>query len=185
MDTDTEKNVQGQQYKHWARVMGWKQCSRLHVSFRSKDDAKTGQWLPHAVNCVRSVFGAVTFCLWMKYLGNRVTDLCQIRKETVFGPSLVQVWMSRSKVRVTTDKKRVFRRISLEPLNGFATSSHERRDWSLDHRSDEFEGRGQRSKVKVTGTKTAFSALTAACVRFMFGKTSLASSFDFFLDWQA
>jgi len=41
-------------------------------------------------------------------------------------------------------------------------------------------------KVKVKGqrsrsleTKTAFSALLAACVRFMFGKTSLASSLSF------
>ena len=32
------------------------------------------------------------------------------------------------------------------------------------------------SKRRSPGTKTAFSALSAACVRFMFGKTSLASS---------
>ena len=37
----------------------------------------------------------------------------------------------------------------------------------------EFEGQRSRS----SGKKTAFSALSAACVRFMFGKTSLASSF--------
>ena len=44
-------------------------------------------------------------------------------------------------------------------------------------RSDKFEGQGQRSKVKVTRDKKQhFSALLAACVRFMFGKTSLASS---------
>ena len=41
---------------------------------------------------------------------------------------------------------------------------------------DEFEGQGQRS----SGTKRHFSALWAACVRFMFGKTSLASSFVYF-----
>jgi len=39
---------------------------------------------------------------------------------------------------------------------------------------NEFEGQGQRSRSP--GTKTAFSALLAVCVRFMFGKTSLASS---------
>jgi len=39
----------------------------------------------------------VTFCLCMKYLGNRWTDLHQIPKEDVFGPSLGWVWMSRSK----------------------------------------------------------------------------------------
>ena len=38
-------------------------------------------------------------------------------------------------------------------------------------RSDEFEGQGQRSRSP--GTKTAFSAISAACMRFMFGKTSL------------
>ena len=44
-------------------------------------------------------------------------------------------------------------------------------------RSGEFEGQGQRSKVKVTRDKNGiFSAISAACVQFMFGKTSLASS---------
>jgi len=37
-------------------------------------------------------------------------------------------------------------------------------------------GRVWRSRSKSPGTKTAFSALSAACVRFMFGKTSLTSS---------
>jgi len=41
---------------------------------------------------------------------------------------------------------------------------------------DEFEDQCQKSRSQ--GTKTAFSALSAACVRFMFGKTSLASSYD-------
>jgi len=45
--------------------------------------------------------------------------------------------------------------ISLEPLNGFAPNSHGRR--FMVPRSDEFEGQGQISKVKVTrDTKTAF-----------------------------
>jgi len=45
--------------------------------------------LPHAVNCVRFCFGAVSlwfFCLCMKYLGIRWTDFRQIRMEDVFGP---------------------------------------------------------------------------------------------------
>ena len=44
-------------------------------------------------------------CLCMKYLGNCWTDLCQIHREDVFGPSLGRVWMSRSEVKVTSDKK--------------------------------------------------------------------------------
>jgi len=39
---------------------------------------------------------------------------------------------------------------------------------------DEFEGQGQRSRSP--GTKTAFSALLAACMQFVFSKTTLASS---------
>ena len=45
-------------------------------------------------------------------------------------------------------------------------------------RSDEFEGQGQRSKANVTRDKKLhISALSAACVQFMFGKISLACSF--------
>jgi len=45
-------------------------------------------------------------------------------------------------------------------------------------RSDTFEGQGQRSKVNVTKDKNGiFSALSAACVRLMFGKTSLAAGY--------
>jgi len=35
-------------------------------------------------------------CLCIKYLRNRWTDLRQIHREDVFGPSLGPVWMSRS-----------------------------------------------------------------------------------------
>jgi len=52
-------------------------------------------------------------------------------------------------------------KISREPLNGFAPSSQERRVWS--HRSEEFEGQGQTSKVKVTRDKKRhFPAISAA-----------------------
>ena len=49
--------------------------------------------------------------------------------------------------------------------------------------SDEFEGLGQRSRSP--GTKTAFSALSVACMRFMLGKTSLDSSWKplFTIHW--
>ena len=63
--------------------------------------------------------------------------------------------------------------ISLELLNGFVLNSHRGCVWS-----DEFEGQGQRSRSP--GIKRHFSALSVACMQFMFGKTSLASSFDNF-----
>jgi len=50
-------------------------------------------------------------------------------------------------------------------MNGFAPNSHGKR---LVPRSDEFEGRGQGSKVKVTGVKTAFfgpfGSMRAVCL---------------------
>ena len=64
-----------------------------------------------------------------------------------------------------------------EPLNGFAPNSHERRAWSLAGTSLKVKVKGQGHQ----GQKTAFSALLAACMRFMFGKTSLAFSFFNFL----
>jgi len=42
--------------------------------------------------------------------------------------------------------------------------------------SDEFKGQGHQ------GQKQHFSALLVACMRFIFGKTSLASSFVYFCD---
>ena len=47
---------------------------------------------------------SVVFCLCMKCLGNRWTDLRQIHTEDVFGPSLGQVWRSRSKANNTRDQ---------------------------------------------------------------------------------
>jgi len=82
--------------------------------------------------------------------------------------------MSRSKVKCQGHhgQKRSFRRISRESLKRFATNSHGRRVWPLARTS-------LKVKVKIKGQghqeqKTAFLALSAACVRFMFGKTSLA-----------
>jgi len=46
-------------------------------------------------------------------------------------------------------------------------------------RSDELEG--QKSEVKVTGTKDSILAPSAACVQFLFGKTSLAFSLFIYL----
>jgi len=82
--------------------------------------------LPHALNCRTFCFWRrqSVFCLYMKYLGNRWTDLHHIHTEDEFGHSLGRVWRSESK----------------------------------------FIGQGRQ------GHKTAFSALPAACVQFMFGK---------------
>jgi len=63
-----------------------------------------------------------------------------------------------------------------EPLNRFAPNSHGRRVLSLARMS---------LKVKVKGhqrQKTAFSALSAACVRFMFGKNIFSLQFKHFLE---
>jgi len=60
--------------------------------------------------------------------------------------------------------------ISLEPLNGFAPNSQGRRVLSLARTSLKVRGQGHQ------GQKRHFSAILAACVRFVFGKTSLASS---------
>jgi len=60
---------------------------------------------------VRFCFSAVCYVtflflfLCMKYLWNRWTDLRQIHREDMFGPSLGRVWMSRSKIKVTRNKK--------------------------------------------------------------------------------
>ena len=104
------------------------------------------QFLPHTVNCVRFCSWRCLwlFCLCMKkYLWNRWTDLCQIHREDVFGPLLGRVWMSRSKVKVTTDKKLGFRQISLELLNWFATDSQGRHVWSLARSSLKVSVKGQ------------------------------------------
>jgi len=51
-----------------------------------------------------------------------------IHREDVFGPSIGQIWRSRSKVKVIRDKKR---QISMEPLNRFMPDSRRIRVWSL------------------------------------------------------
>ena len=65
--------------------------------------------------------------------------------------------------------------ISREPLNGFAPNSQGRRVWSLARTSLNVKVKGHGHQ----GQKTAFSVLSVTCVRFMFGKTSLASSMEF------
>jgi len=68
--------------------------------------------------------------------------------------------------------------ISREPLNGFASNSQGQRVWSLARTNLKVKV-GQRSRL--LGTKTAFLALSTVCVRFMFGKASLASSLFLFV----
>jgi len=61
--------------------------------------ACTHHYLLHAVNCGRFCFWrrqSVVFCLCMKYLWYRWTDLHQIHTEDMFGPSFGRVWRSRS-----------------------------------------------------------------------------------------
>jgi len=94
----------------------------------------------------------VFFCLWIKYLGNCWTNFCQIHREDVFGPSLGWDWMSRSKVKVTRDKYSPhWKCIVTWTLQ--ITSSSSRWDHSVAAGGD---------------------ASAAACMQFMFGKTSLA-----------
>ena len=62
--------------------------------------------------------------------------------------------------------------ISWETLNGFAPNSHRRRVWSVARTSLEVKGQGRQ------GQKQHFSALSAACLQFMFVKTSSVSSFN-------
>jgi len=60
--------------------------------------------------------------------------------------------------------------ISQQPLNGFAPNSQGRCVWSLTRMSLNVQVKSQGHQ----GQKRHFSALSAACVRFVFGKTSLA-----------
>ena len=60
-----------------------------------------------------------------------------------------------------------------EPLNGLMLNSHGRRVWSLAQRSLKVKVKGQGRQ----GQKRHFSALSVACVWFVFGRTSLTSSF--------
>jgi len=66
--------------------------------------------------------------------------------------------------------------VSREPLNGFAPNSHRRRVWSLARTSLNVKIKGQGHQ----GQKRHFRPISGTCVRFMFGETSLASSFVLF-----
>ena len=61
-----------------------------------------------------------------------------------------------------------------EPLDGYAPNSHGRRVWSLAQISLKVRAKGQCHQ----GQKRYFLSLSAACVQFVFGKTSLASRFN-------
>ena len=66
--------------------------------------------------------------------------------------------------------------ISQEPQNGFAPNSHGRSVWSLAQTSLKVKVKGQGHH----GQKRHFSSLSVVCVQFMFGKTSLASSYYYY-----
>jgi len=61
------------------------------------------------------------------------------------------------------------------PLNAFAPNSLGRRVWSLARTSLKVKVKGQGHQEQ----KMASFGPLAACVQFMFGKTSLASSYNF------
>ena len=104
----------------------------------------------HALyNCV---LASTTICLLLPHAVN-CGRLCFWRSQSVFFLFVYEIYP--------------------EPLNGFAPNSHGRRVWSLVRTSLKVKDKGQGHH----GQKRHFSALSAAYVRFMFGKTSLASSF--------
>jgi len=64
-------------------------------------------------------------------------------------------------------------KISREPLNGYVPNSQGKRVWFLAQTSLKVKVKGQGHQ----GEKTHFLALSTACMRFISGKTSVASSF--------
>jgi len=64
--------------------------------------------------------------------------------------------------------------ISRKPLNGLAPNSHGKCVWSHARTNLKVKVKGQGHR----GQKRYLSALSAACVRSMFGKISLASGFN-------
>jgi len=67
--------------------------------------------------------------------------------------------------------------ISPELLNTFVSNAHGRRVWSLARTSLKVKIKSQGQEAQ----KQHISVLLAACVHFMFGKTSLASTFK--MNW--
>jgi len=157
MDTDAEKTCKDNNTstEHVSRdESSVVDCVMVSVhGTHAKDGAKTGQWLPHAVNCVRSVFGAVTF-LFVHEISREPLNGFVPNSQRRHTWSLACTSLNiKVKGQGNNGQKTGFSAdiSGREPLKGFATNSHETRDWSLDPRSDEFEGRGQRSKVKGQG----------------------------------
>jgi len=54
---------------------------------------------------------SVVFCLCVKYLGNCWTDLRQIHREDMFGPSLGRVWRSWQRSRSLGTENGIFRSV--------------------------------------------------------------------------
>jgi len=94
-----------------------------------------------------------------------ITARSELRKVLFFAPSVCFLFVYE---------------ISWEPWNGFAPNSHGRRVWPLARNSLKVKVKGHRSRPP--GTKNdIFRPFSATCVRFIFGKTSLASSFHMLL----
>ena len=124
--------------------------------------------LPHKVNCGR-------FCLWRR---QSVVYFVCVRNIQFDRYNTIR-WTTASLIyRTELNKKRVMKKLKTNHWT----------DLRQIHKEDVFGpalGGVSRSRSKIKaqghqGQKTAFSALSAACMRFLFGKTSLASSFQFF-----
>jgi len=137
----------------WGLVLKRARCQTNHLQ----------QWNLNGLHCcillyaVRFCFNAVCvsfFCLCIKYLWNCCADLHQIHMEDVFGPSLERVWMSRS----PGTKRAVYSYHPRQRRNGTCwlqiTLCSSRRDHFVAAGGD-----------------------FGCCVRFIFGKTSLALVF--------
>jgi len=128
--------------------------------------------LPHAANCVWFCFWSCLwrlFCLCMKYLENRWTDLRQIHTEDVFVPPArislnVKVRGQRSRLPGT-----YFLPIENALYRALAANN------VMQQQTGPFRHcRGWWECTDVQTVQAKCDLYVAACVRFMFGKTSLA-----------
>ena len=103
-------------------------------------------------------------------------DLREIHSEDVFGPSLGRVWMSRSKVKVTRDK--AGKTAASSPLTVHCNVCTVHCKWCA-------AADGTIPSPSGGDGSAWWQELSAACVRCMFGKTSLALISYCHLQWLA
>jgi len=156
--TSLNAKVKGQGYQGQICSLLKMHCEALAANHVRQQLQSSGQ---HAVYVLVKHFCSSFVCLCMKCLGNCRMDLHQIHMEDVFGPSLGRVGMSRSKVKVTRDKKHAMH--SITP-----------RQWRNETRTLQITSSSSRWDHSV-------AVVLVACVWFMFGKTSLALVLPFLL----